>query len=235
MTEAGLPSAAFVLHARRYRESSLLLDLLTRDGGRVACVARGALQAKRDPVRLQPFQSLRVNLRGRGEVRTLAGAENSAPPIDLRGRRLYCGLYVNELVLYLTAREDPLPILFDAYATTLATLADRGAAVEPALRRFEVGLLQQIGTGPVFDRDSDGRPIDPGGYYLYDLESGPVPATETAPDSVRGVALLALHAADFGDAGVLDDARRLMRRIVHHHLEGRPLKSRELFGSGGTT
>ena len=104
---------AYVLHTRRYGDSSLIADLLTRDQGRLACVSKGALRARRPDTRLQSFQPLLVELRGRGEVLTLARAESGSAPLRIEGRKLYCGFYLNELILKLTARQDPSQALFD--------------------------------------------------------------------------------------------------------------------------
>jgi len=68
---------AFVLHARPWRETSLIVELLSRDHGRVAVVARGAQGARRHPLRaaLQPLQHLRVDFLPRGELARLLQAE----------------------------------------------------------------------------------------------------------------------------------------------------------------
>lgn len=219
---------AYVLHARRFRDSSLLLDLLTREQGRVSCVRRGALGARRPSASLQPFERLAVRLGGRGEVLSLLGVEPLGNSLHLSGRRLYCGLYVNELVLKLTGRQDPAPGLFDHYANTLAELAG-GAPVEPVLRRFEVGLLDQLGFGLTLDQDSRGQRIDSALRYTFDAERGAVPASAAAADTVSGATLLALRSGRLDAAELLPEARQLMRRVLEHHLDGRVLRSRELF------
>lgn len=219
---------AFVLHARRYGDSSLLVELTTRERGRLGCIAKGALQRRRGGTPLQPFQSLQVGLRGRGEVATLTQAEPLAPPLRLTGRRLFCGLYLNELLHRLTAREDPLPALFDDYADTLAAL-QRDAALEPLLRGFEIMLLAHLGIGLRLDTDIRGDPVRAGSHYTYSVDDGAVPVAVATDGTVAGDTLGALHRGEFTSQRQLDEARRLMRRIIGHHLGGRALKSRELF------
>lgn len=219
--------AVYVLHARRYGDSSLLVDLLTREQGRVTCVHKGALRPRRAAPPMQPFQRLLVQMHGRGEVLTVGHAEAAAPAVALSGRSLYCGLYINELVLKLTARHDPLPGLFDDYDLALRSLADVPAA-EAVLRRFEVALLSHLGLGLQLQHDVNGRPLDPAGRYNYEIDSGPRPAVFDDAAEVSGSTLLALSLGEFDDA-TLREARLLMRRILHHHLDGRPLRSRELF------
>lgn len=225
---------AYVLHSRRYRDSSLLLELLTRESGRVAAIARGVLRARRPDTFFQPFQPLQVGLRGRGDVLTVTAAESAGTPIALRGRRLFCGLYLNELVQYMTARHDPLAAVFDAYVDALRRLPDADD-VEPVLRRFEVGLLFHLGIGLELQRDAAGNPIDPAQRYGYDVAAGPVPATTGMADTFSGSTLLAIRDNRLDDDGARREARLLLRRILNHHLDGRPLKSRELFGTGKTS
>lgn len=220
--------AAFVLHTRRYGDSSLIVDLLTREQGRVACIAKGALRAKGAAVRIQSFAHLLVELRGRGEVLSLLRAEAAMSPVQLAGRALYCGLYINELLLKLTARQDASAALFDDYALAIQELAAASPS-EPTLRRFEVSLLRHLGLGLALELDQDGRPIDAAGSYDYDIDSGPRRLSGEGPTAVTGETLLALRDGEFTNDRVVREARLLMRRVINHHLDGRPLHSRELF------
>ncbi|HEX7027335.1 MAG TPA: recombination protein O N-terminal domain-containing protein, partial [Gammaproteobacteria bacterium] len=53
---------AFVLHQRPYRNTSLLLDVFTRDYGRLGVVARGVRQrANSDRALLQPFNNVLIS------------------------------------------------------------------------------------------------------------------------------------------------------------------------------
>ncbi len=220
--------AAYVLHTRRYGDTSLLLELLTRDQGRVACIAKGALSSRARNTVAQPFQPLLIGLRGRGEVQTLSSTENSGPPLSLVGKRLYCGFYLNELLLKLTARGDPCAELFGDYAESLDQLGS-DAPEEPVLRRFEVRLLQHLGHGLALEQDSEGQPIRAAQRYTYAIGNGPVATGTGTPGSLSGATLQALAAEAFDDTEVLREARRFMRSILNHYLDGRPLRSRELF------
>ena len=220
--------AAYVLHARCYGDSSLLVELLTRAQGRLACIAKGALRPRRPEARIQAFQPLLVELRGRGEVLTLARTEAGGAPQHLTGRSLYCGLYLNELMLKLTARQDPCAGLFDDYELALRDLLAAPSA-EPVLRRFEMRLLEHLGLGLALELDTQGQPIRADSGYTYDVDSGASPNRGTGAAVISGATLLALKHGDFADGESLLQARMLMRRILNHHLDGRPLRSRELF------
>jgi DNA repair protein RecO (recombination protein O) len=148
----------------------------------------------------------------------------------LRGRGIYCGLYLNELLVRLLGRGDPHEHLFDHYAAALGGLA-REPEPGPTLRRFELRLLEELGYAMVLDRDAEGgHPLRAETRYRYDPERGPVECAADAPGfSVSGGTLLAL-----GGAGALEpeqarEARELMRRVLDRYLGGRPLRSRELF------
>jgi DNA repair protein RecO (recombination protein O) len=226
---------AYVLHSRRYRESSLIVEFLTRDHGRVAALAKGVLGGKRPRQQLlQPFVPLLVAWRGLGDLSTLTAVEAAGPLRFPQGNTLYCGLYVNELLLRLTQRGDPYSELFPAYALCLAELLqadNRNSHLEPALRRFEVSLLQELGLGLSLTHDQQGRPLEPALQYRYDFQSGPVVA-QAGEHTVRGSTLIGLNAGELADAQELLEARRLMRRVLAHHLGGQALKSRELFRGG---
>lgn len=222
----------FVLHAQPYRETSLIVEVFSRDHGRMPLVARGA-RRPRSQLRgvLMEFQPLELCWFGRGEVRTLAKAEWLGGQPLLRGRALLYGYYLNELLLRLLAREDAHALLFDAYAETLGLLA--AAVVDPAvLRAFELRLLRELGYGLLLDREAEtGVPLEAGRMYAYRIERGPVPLGSAEDDAVAlsGAALLAIGRGDFSDADVRQQSKTLMRVLLDHYLGSQPLHSRRVF------
>ena len=140
-----LLQSAFILHRRPYRNTSLLLEAFSQEQGRLGLVARGVVAPKsRLKGLLQPFTPLLLSWTGVGELATLTTAEETALPIALPPNRGLAGLYVNELLVRLLPRLDPLPSLFVAYETLLAELAT-APGEEPPLRRFEKRLLEELG------------------------------------------------------------------------------------------
>lgn len=218
---------AYVLHARPYRETSLLLECLTRDHGRLGVVARGVRgeRAKLRRAQLEPFQPLALDLLLRGEMATLTGAETVGMPLRLGGDHGLAGLYLNELVVRLTARQDAQPALFDAYARTLARLA----AGEPAgwtLRRFERDLLEAIGYGLQLRCEAGGEEaLETQAHYRYDVEQGAVRCAAGAARAVRGGDLLALAEDRMPDPAGAAALRRLMREVIRYHLGGGELRA----------
>jgi DNA repair protein RecO (recombination protein O) len=223
---------AFVLHRRPFRDTSVLLEAFSRDHGRLGLVARGA-RSQRSRLRgvLQPFRPLLLSWRLGGELGTLVGAEPDGPVTvaPAGGDALLALYYLNELLLRLTGRLDPHPQLYRVYAGTVAQLL-AGAPVAPALRVFERRLLEALGYGPDLARDAAGQPIGADSCYRYDPALGLASCRPDAAGALRGASLLALAAGALADPRALTDARRLLRAAIEPHLDGRPLKTRELLG-----
>ncbi|MGN6480432.1 DNA repair protein RecO [Luteibacter sp.] len=218
---------AFVLHARPYRETSMLVECLSRDHGRIGVVARGVRneRARMQRAQLEPFQRLELDLLLKGELATLRSAEPVGTPLRLVGDAGLAGLYLNELVVRLTGRQDPNPELFDHYERTL----QRMAAGEPlgwTLRRFERDMLDALGYALQLEVGAlDGEPLDPGGTYAYDPESGVMPGRPGDPRALRGADLLALAADTSPDQAGLSALRRMMRQVITFYLGGGELKA----------
>ena len=232
--------AAWVLHTYPWRETSLLVEVFSRDHGRVGLVAKGARRPY-SQLRgvLMAFQPLSMDWSGGGEVKTLIRAEWQGGQPLLTGRALICGYYLNELLVRLTAREDPHPRLFSAYADAVRALG-RAEAESPILRRFELALLQDLGyeAGLAHEADS-GDAIRPAGRYLYIIERGPVRLETLEEEGVdptalgeqpllSGQTLLDMAAGDFSRAETLAQSKQLLRMLINHTLGGQPLQSRRV-------
>ena len=211
----------------------MLLDVLSRDHGRVGLVARGVRSARTRTPRslLQPFAPLQLSWSGRGELATMHAAEAAGAALPLAGEALLCALYLNELVVRLAPRGDPHPDTFAAYLDALARLA-QGDSPAWALRRFERDLLGQLGYGLLLDAQADtGGPIEAAGEYAYLLEQGPV-RWRGAGDGLklRGAALLALARDEEPDSSDLPSLRRLLRALIAQRLDGTVLNAWNLLG-----
>lgn len=227
---------AFVLHQHDYSETSLLLEVFTANHGRIGLIAKGARRASsRLRGVLKPFQALLIGWSGKGELAVLTAAELDGPGYSLEGSALYCGFYMNEILLRLLHRHDPHNSLFGAYQAALQQLR-MDTSNEPVLRIFEKNLLRDLGYGLVLDQDIEDRaPIDTQVMYDYILDRGPVrlahPELNRPVEGVRvrGASLLALAQESLNDPVALRDAKALMRAALARHLGDRPLHSRKLF------
>jgi DNA repair protein RecO (recombination protein O) len=227
---------AFILHRYNYGETSLLLEAFARDFGRIGLIAKGARRANSEQRGLlNPFQPLLLDWAGRGELATLTRAEVEQPAIPLQGKALYCGFYLNELLLRLLVRHDPHEELFAWYQQALERLQD-DAGIEATLRVFEKRLLQAIGYGLVLDRAGSGEPIDAQRLYVYITEHGGVRADRCGSDegvAIHGATLLALCAEDLRDETVLRESKMLLRGVLAQYIGDKPLHTVRLFRKTG--
>lgn len=222
---------AFVLHGRPWSETSLMLDLFSENYGRIRVVAKGA-RSKRSSLKgaLQPFTPLLVRWGGRGEVKTLRGAEPISLALPLSGITLYCGLYVNELLSRVLEQETAFTDLFFDYLYCLQALASTSGTPEPALRRFELAMLGHLGYGIDFLHCAgSGEDVTDGMTYSYREEKGFIASLVVNNKTFTGRQLRALAERSFPDADTLRAAKRFTRIALKPYLGGKPLKSQELF------
>ncbi len=214
--------AAFVLHRRNYSESSLLVELFTRDHGRVGVLVRAARGARSSlPALMQCFQRLHVDYAGKGELPQLRRAEAAGAPLMPLGEAALAGLYYNELLMRLTQRNDDHPRLFDRYAQALeALIAPDNLAW--CVRRFERDLLNELGFGVDFQRDVRGLAIDPTQAYVLEPERGFI---ADSAGSVSGRAILAIDAEHTPALADLRALRGVLRMLIRAHLQGEALHS----------
>jgi DNA repair protein RecO (recombination protein O) len=219
----------YILHHHPYRDTSRILEVLTRDAGRMSIFARGVRGPKAKLAsELQPFRLLLLSWSGKGEAPMLSGAESAPDQATLPPACLMSGFYLNELLLKLTHRHDAVPAVFDAYHAALEALK-HGAALEPTLRVFEKRLLDLLGYGVELDADArTGASIDPDAYYHFRPAYGVSPAAADAPGALLGASLVSLAHERLTTARELEDAKRLLQAALAHCLEGRELSTRKV-------
>lgn len=206
-----------VLHARPLRENSRVVELVTEQAGRIAAVARGRAGSVR------PFVLLDLAWRGRGELPTLSVAEERRV-YPLTGRRLVCGLYLNELVLRLFPRDAPLEETLDTLIEAYGDLAhDRPA--DRVLRRAEWQLLGSLDSGLAF---IDPDELESAAWYRYDPDQGLEEAPAQTASALPGAALQALASGTDVPDNLARASRDFMRALIDAHLDGRPLQTRGL-------
>ena len=243
MYEAGTLEPAYILHTRNYRNTSLILDLFTRDSGRYSVVSKG-VRSPRSKIRsrLQPFSPLLIASVGRGELKTSTTIDFPGKPFGLMGKGLMLGLYVNELLYRLLDRFEPIAGLYQGYEDLLSELVlseqsmsgqqlsikESGGEVT-AIRRFELCLLQELGYGINFEYDSrDGQPISADLDYRFVVHEGFHAIRESQGETFSGVEVLRIASGELEQV----DSKRLLnltRLSLAELLGDKPLKSRSLF------
>ncbi len=221
----------FVLHSYAHRETSLIIDVFSRDHGRIALVAKGA-KRPHSALRgaLQTFQPLALSWSGKSEVRTLTKAEWVGGMLPLTGDALLCGFYVNELLVKFCAREDAHERLFDHYVLTLSRLAHDEPPVQ-VLRSFERVLLRETGYAVAFDRTARDEPVLAERVYVFEPERGvreAGPQTPAELPKVAGQTLLDMEGDDYSRAQTVTQSKTLMRFLLNFYLGGVPLNTRQI-------
>jgi DNA repair protein RecO (recombination protein O) len=222
---------AYILHTRSYRETSLIVDFFTLEYGRLSAVARGARGSKKK-VTLQPFMPILIALAGTRELKTLTSYEIDQAPIHLLGDNLLIGMYVNELLVRLLGRFDPMTHLFESYKSLIIQLSSKQALAEGLLRLFEFNLLADLGYGIVFDYEIvSGIAILTEKSYKYSLEDGfsPIAGETYSNQGFQGKDLLAIGQGDFSLPSARKAAKKIVRSALKPLLGDKPLNSRELF------
>ncbi|MDO6514138.1 MULTISPECIES: DNA repair protein RecO [unclassified Neptuniibacter] len=221
--------AAYVLHGRPYRDTSLLVDFFTLEYGKIPAVVQGARRPKSKlRASVQPFVPVQIGWRGRNELKTITQAEPVAAMMFLNGDALLCGLYVNELLSRTLQPFDPHPPLYVYYQYVLNELVS-GKDIEGALRTFEHRLLDELGYLPELGNQQDEQ------IYLLDPEHGfSILSSRDISDKRKpfcfyGWQLNAISDDNYENPQVRRASKRLMRALIDRVLGYKPLRSRELF------
>ena len=232
---------AYVLHRYDWSETSLILEVFTRHHGRVALVAKGAKRPTSSfrPV-LLPLQPLSLAFGGDGDIRTLKSAEWVGGHVMPTGEALLSGYYLNELLMRLTARDDPHPHLFEVYAAAVRLLASGDPdALQWALRTFELLLLKNMGLLPALNLQTlTLKPLESEAFYTLLPEAGLQWVPEDRRYALRGAQWLALQAALDAPspmaallrecADLLGPLQRPLRLMLNYHCGVGALRTRQM-------
>ncbi|HQQ63791.1 MAG TPA: DNA repair protein RecO [Pseudomonadales bacterium] len=227
----------FLLHSRKYRETSVIASLLTESEGRLDVIIRASRGNKNRTSQPLLFCLYDLEWSGKSDLKHLQSAEPLGLPVSFSGQQLYCGFYVNELIYRLLPHYHAEPVVFALYADVIEKL-QHCEDVESLLRQFEFGLLAALGYGLSLGQDMAGKAIDAGQDYVYLVDRGLVLVSDQASGSYsvsgqghvgRGADFVAMSQNDFSSDEVKKIAKRMMRQILAHHLGGKPLRSRDFF------
>lgn len=223
-----LPETAFyILHRRPYQESSVILDCLTYQTGRLSLIAKGAKRrSKQWGTCLQPFVLLQGSWQGRSDLKTLTDIA-IIKQHSVRGRNMLIGFYINELMIRLLHKQAPCPEVFQLYHQLFQSPMD-----EPHLRYFEKDLLDVLGYGFSCRYEANtGNPIEADQQYCFRSECGFVYPLASGVDDrlVDGATIIALYHRCLETNDQQRQAKYILRRALHPLLGQRPLKSRSLF------
>ena len=227
-----------MLHQYNYRETSQILEVFTKNLGRLSIMAKGARRPQKKSGRLyiRPFQQYRFSWTGKSDLPTLVAAEEVAPSAELSGIAIYCGFYINELLMRMVHKHDPHERLYRIYDESMQRLAS-GRELEASLRLFEKYLLLESGYALNLEHEGgSANPLQAQTVYRYLPDQGAVPVTASEDASsyitVRGQTLIAYNNDQLDNPETLREIKQLMRNVIDHMLGFRPLASRRMFAAG---
>lgn len=244
--------SGYVLHKRPYRETSMLVDFFSLEQGLIRSIVRGVRGNSKSDRKslLQSFQKVEFTLAGRGQLKNLGRIESLNIRFDLSGNQLYCGMYINEVLTRCIPEAEAAPEIFAEYEQSLLSLSQVSsnelADIEPALRIFELNMLQTLGYLPDFSVEADsGEAIMPALFYTFDAQSGFHLSHENAAMPYSGQVILDIAGGELSrnaDGSAPDSlagslmlrraAKQICRQTMRQLLGQKPLKSRELFIHG---
>lgn len=224
--------SCFILHHRPYRETSLILDVFSKENGRLSLVAKGARRNKKTPSNvLQSGRKLNISWFIRGEMGTLTAIESAGPAYKLSGRRMISCFYMNELLIRMLHKHEAHPELFLQYENSMTALSSNGDE-DRVLRLFEKHLLKSLGYGLVLDHEiASGEAVRSDHRYYYQPDYGPVTnkPVNVGSITISGRTLIALQDENSWDDEISKEAKQLFRAILDMYIGDRPLGSRTLY------
>jgi DNA repair protein RecO (recombination protein O) len=224
---------AYLLHSRPYRDTSLLVDFITQDFGRISAVAKGVRSPKsKSRALLRPFIPLTINLSGKSDLKTLGQIESQESSLILKHKTLFAAMYMNELLVRLIHKQEADTEIFTLYADTLIQLS-LASDLEPILRSFELSLLELLGYGIDFSLLEDtASDVDTVNWYYFHHEGGFEEVAQLDNKSEKYFSssdLQNIMHKNFADPQTQKAAKRLLRAALSAHLGDKPLSSRNLF------
>lgn len=231
MSQAIETSDAIALHRRDYGETSKIISFFTLDEGRVDVLCKGCRTAGKRARVLEPFRKYRISWSGKSELKTLRQYDElTLHQIMYQPERLYCGLYLNELMLALVRVAESDPELFYLLDATYARLAscDKND-ISRVLRDFEFNLIECMGYAVSFLTEGDGETtVQPDLIYGFKEDYG-FYATQSEHNGFHGDSLVAIASGEYTNTRQLKEAKQLARQLISYYLPNCSIQSRKLF------
>ena len=224
----------FIIHQRPYSETSQILNLFSRNHGRVDVIAKGSKRPKsKFRSFMQPFMPLNASWSGRSQLKTLRNIEAAQHHKSLiHADDFLFALYMNELILHFLSNADPYPDLFEIYHDALRqfSISDQH---EPLLRMFEIKLLEEIGYAINFETEAlSSKSININEYYRYEPEQGfHLLSQDSQIKKYSGVHIKNIKEMDFSEDDTLIAAKKLTRETIQFHLGGKELMTKKMYKS----
>ena len=225
-----------MLHTRPFKETSLLVDLFTRNHGKISVIAKGAKRPKsKIGIIKTPSCLFFVSCTGRGELKILTHCEIKEYFFPI-AEAFNSVVYLNELLIKLLEKEDAHPEIFDHYLIVCSSLKRKNKEkLEKNLRSFELTLLKEIGYGLDlnFEGNSDIEIKEDTSYkFVPAVGFLPQSNSESNKNNFSGRDILNLSTGNFSSPDTLLASKQIMRQAIDFHLGNKTLKIREYLSQG---
>lgn len=225
-----------MLHTRPFKETSLLVDLFTRNHGKISVIAKGAKRPKsKIGIIKTPSCLFFVSCTGRGELKILTHCEIKEYFFPI-AEAFNSVVYLNELLIKLLEKEDAHPEIFDHYLIVCSSLKRKNKEkLEKNLRSFELTLLKEIGYGLDlnFEGNSDIEIKEDTSYkFVPAVGFLPQSNSESNKNNFSGRDILNLSTGNFSSPDTLLASKQIMRLAIDFHLGNKTLKIREYLSQG---
>ena len=212
-------NTAYLLHRKAFSNSSEILYYLTAEHGLLHTLAKGSKKPKSSfKGQLQSFLPSCISWQGKSSLKTLTQAEQTDVLPKVPYAYHVAMLYLNELVMLLRIDEDLYGEIHQAYANALSDLFG-GQGISLVLREFEWFLCCLLGYQlplPDTAQNDDFIIFEPQNGLVLDLQFKRC----TAKEFKNFIENQPYHQKSIN---------WLMRQMIHHITNGRPIKSRELW------
>ncbi|MCY3883535.1 MAG: DNA repair protein RecO [Gammaproteobacteria bacterium] len=228
MIATGKSDHCVLLHRRPYSDSRWLVDYLTVHHGRVSGIQRQVASHRHG---LELFTEYHISWRGKSQLVTITRCDLERS-FRVGGRKLYLGLYMNELIVRTTRPEEEVEGLYEAYVQSIESIGSEDSDVEPILRDFERALLRGLGYEIVFDYElAEGRRVEPELHYQFVPDGGFQRVESYVDGRIQGASLLAIASNDYDLPRTRQVAKSVLRTALQHRVGNQPIISRSLFGA----
>ena len=217
----------FLLHQRAYGETSLIVEVFSKNNGKMSLMARGAKKPKSKFFGyLAPFTKLQVTYSGRSDMKTLTNIDRDfSISTNSFSKTSYSLLYINELLMRLLPKNAAQEDLFLLYEQFLHKVT-RGDELEITLRHFELDLLDMLGYGLDFENDIDrNESIESNKNYSFIPERG---FRESSNSNFSGEDIINIRTRELSKVSK-KYLKHLTTTAIHFCLDGRDLESRDIF------
>jgi recombinational DNA repair protein (RecF pathway) len=213
----------FILRAIDYSDSSIIYDAIVEKKGRASFMQRIS-KGKYKNLSLQFFNLYSITYSGKNDMKYIREYD-LAYNYSLESNQKIYGMYINELVYYMTKKDLEYENLFEIYKNFFNSMSNKDDLI-PTINKFEINLLEECGHFININFDEMQNKISKNSRYYFDFERGLVKSS--AKNSFKGELFFALNGQIDYDDQLRRDSRIFMKFIIDHFIGSNKIRTREI-------